>query len=416
MWLCLLDSLDDPGPAELSWLQAARARTGAEAALLVPFGPSTVGHIHRYRRCAALTAAHPWIHLERGPAAMRRPPKPHALLRSLMQKHGVRLVPVVPPGAFAGMAGAVRAHGGVILDDTPGIRRFVQSTGADAILLPGQAPRTPQPQPPALATVRWSTDAAVAAWERLGMPTIPRASLARDDRRPRLGQGNAAWVSGKVHPERGPVAVKTFWIGEDNSRAGAFLREASAFSRLAGAPGVVRCFGGYVEPPRAALVLERGLGDLQAPDRRVLADAAEGLAALHAAGLTHRDIRAENVLRMPDGSGRLMDLGIAGPPPWPEPPLAGAPWRQAPEVIVDIRSFVPGSDVFSFGTLIAELLTGGPVWPARSEAERVDALAAGERPPLPGGPLAEIVAQCWARWPEDRPSAAALAALLRGSG
>jgi len=85
-------------------------------------------------------------------------------------------------------------------------------------------------------------------------------------------------------------------------------------------------------------------------------DVARALAAVHAAGLLHRDIKAQNVMREDGGRTVLMDFGagverdrIAG--------LAGTPLYMAPEVLAGAQATV-ASDVYSVGVLLYFLVSG----------------------------------------------------------
>src|SRR5262245_11167823 len=83
------------------------------------------------------------------------------------------------------------------------------------------------------------------------------------------------------------------------------------------------------------------------------------LAAVHAAGLVHRDVKAQNVLRDPRGhvllgdfgTGRELDDGDA------TPGIAGTPAYLAPEIFRR-ESATPQSDLYSLGALLFHLATG----------------------------------------------------------
>ncbi|HTJ41954.1 MAG TPA: protein kinase [Kofleriaceae bacterium] len=110
----------------------------------------------------------------------------------------------------------------------------------------------------------------------------------------------------------------------------------------------------------------------------VFVEAARGLAAIHAAGLVHRDVKPGNLLYGDDGRARIADLGIAMSAPElidaPEAvPLvatttlrhAGTPAYMAPEQLRGDAGDAL-SDQFSFGVALWELLHGKP--PFRGES------------------------------------------------
>jgi Tol biopolymer transport system component len=109
-----------------------------------------------------------------------------------------------------------------------------------------------------------------------------------------------------------------------------------------------------------------------------------GLAAVHAAGIVHGDVKAHNVLRAPDGRVVLVDLGIGREPARDveaAAPVAGTPLYLAPEVWAG-RAPTPQSDIYGLGVLLYYVVSGTyPVAGATASAIR-DAQAAGERMPL----------------------------------
>ena len=98
----------------------------------------------------------------------------------------------------------------------------------------------------------------------------------------------------------------------------------------------------------------------------------EALAAVHSAGLLHRDVKAQNVMR--DRSGRvvLMDFGTGRLRELPDEAavadLAGTPLYMAPELFSG-GAAATQTDVYSVGVLLFRLVTGSFPLPARSLAE-----------------------------------------------
>ena len=102
------------------------------------------------------------------------------------------------------------------------------------------------------------------------------------------------------------------------------------------------------------------------------AEVCEALAAVHSAGLLHRDVKAQNVMR--DRSGRvvLMDFGTGRLRELPDEAavadLAGTPLYMAPELFSGGTASTR-TDVYSVGVLLFRLVTGSFPLPARSLAE-----------------------------------------------
>src|SRR5882757_6851831 len=117
----------------------------------------------------------------------------------------------------------------------------------------------------------------------------------------------------------------------------------------------------------------------------IVAQAAAGLQAAHAAGMIHRDIKPGNLLLAPGGTVKITDFGIAhtigSAPLTASGELIGTPGYLAPERAMGERA-TPASDLYSLGMLAYECLAGAP--PFRGTPLEV-ALAHRDRqlPPLP---------------------------------
>src|SRR3954452_21018904 len=110
----------------------------------------------------------------------------------------------------------------------------------------------------------------------------------------------------------------------------------------------------------SALIQRRGGLDLpQTLD--VVRQTASALAAAHAAGVVHRDVKPANVLVRPDGVVKLADFGIAwsaaNVPLTRTARMMGSVHYVAPERVEGARA-TPASDVYSLGVIAHECLTG----------------------------------------------------------
>ncbi|WP_393054322.1 protein kinase [Streptomyces sp. LN549] len=146
---------------------------------------------------------------------------------------------------------------------------------------------------------------------------------------------------------------------------------------------------------------------------RLFAALAEGLAAVHVHGVTHRDLKPQNVILSPQGP-QLIDFGIARGLEQTiltrEGVTPGTPGFTAPEVL--LRNEVgPAADVFALGATLAYTATGRPPYGAgdaaavnfRSVYEDID--LEGVRPAL-----AALIRACVAKDPQERPDPAAVIA------
>ncbi|WP_438292604.1 serine/threonine protein kinase [Streptomyces sp. HUAS TT7] len=143
--------------------------------------------------------------------------------------------------------------------------------------------------------------------------------------------------------------------------------------------------------------------------RRLFAALAEGLASVHGYGVTHRDLKPQNVILSPQGP-QLIDFGIAkgaGDTALTVTGLApGTPGFTAPEVLMS-NQVGAAADVFALGATIAFAATGRPPFGAgpmdavsyRAVHEEID-LAGVE----PG--LAALIRACAAKVAAERPSPA----------
>jgi hypothetical protein len=139
------------------------------------------------------------------------------------------------------------------------------------------------------------------------------------------------------------------------------------------------------------------------------------IAAIHAAGLIHRDIKAQNVVREPGGRIVVMDLSATtdlAPDETRVASLAGTPLYMAPELFAGTPPGV-ASDIYAIGVLLYRLLTGafpmeartlGDVRMAHREGDLRPLLAA--RPGLPAG-IVRVVEKCLQPVPDQRYASAA---------
>lgn len=146
-----------------------------------------------------------------------------------------------------------------------------------------------------------------------------------------------------------------------------------------------------------------------------LADLARTLAALHAAGHAHGDVKPGNVLMGSDGRPRLIDLGLAAHPPG-TPGFHGTYGAASPEQLRGAPP-TPPSDVFALGALAFRALTGGRPFSANRQAQALlptDQLPWSPAMVRPGVPaaLAGLICRMLDRVPSRRPTTAGLAEAL----
>jgi len=131
-----------------------------------------------------------------------------------------------------------------------------------------------------------------------------------------------------------------------------------------------------------------------------------GLTAIHAAGLIHRDVKAQNVVREPGGRTILMDLGAGMDRANPDSRVEGTPVYVAP-VVVEGKGNTVAADIYAVGVLLFFLLTARyPVIAAslddlrrRHRSSKRERLAA--NPSVPDA-LSAVVDKALSERPEDR--------------
>jgi serine/threonine protein kinase len=253
-----------------------------------------------------------------------------------------------------------------------------------------------------------------------------------------LGRGSAGTVWLGEGPE-GPVAIKLLRedLASDQELVGRFVQERTALLSLDD-PHIVGIRDLVVDGTDLALVMDLVRGsDLRSRLERdhrlapqaavsIAADVADALAAAHAAGVVHRDVKPENVLldaAAPPGPGgappaMLTDFGIArlvdSPRRTRATRIIGTPDYLAPEIIEGLppRASV---DIYALATVLYELLTGltpfGGGHPGavlrRHVTETVTPVLG-----IPDG-LWQILAQCLAKAPASRLTAGELGERLR---
>jgi serine/threonine-protein kinase len=196
----------------------------------------------------------------------------------------------------------------------------------------------------------------------------------------RIGQGGMGEVFRAVRrADQRVVAIKVLGaaLAVVPDYVKRFDREAAAMAQL-DHPGIVRLFSRGRTGPHFWISMDlidgislRNYAHKEKPSPRllaqVLAQVAHALAYAHARGVVHRDLKPDNVLVMPDGRTKVLDFGLAG---LNHEIVAGAECLtqsnvamgtanyMAPEQRRDAKHVDHRADIYSFGVMAYELLTG----------------------------------------------------------
>src|SRR5215467_4600172 len=160
---------------------------------------------------------------------------------------------------------------------------------------------------------------------------------------------------------------------------------------------------------------------------QIAAQVADGLAKAHSAGIVHRDLKPENVMVSRDGFVKILDFGLAKLMPGYLDSLSHS---DSQTLTVAAHGTHPGSvmgtagymspeqargdeldyrtDIFSFGSMLYEMVTGKPPFKAASSAQTLAAIIEDDPPPIgeanpkTPAPLRWVIERCMAKDPDDR--------------
>ncbi len=285
-----------------------------------------------------------------------------------------------------------------------------------------------------------------------------------------VGEGGMGRVYEVRRRSDGARLALKLMSGRSNTRNMArFAREAQIIAQL-DHPNVVRIVDVDITPQGHFFLVVDFIEGLSLVHHRarfvdvawsvaVLSQVADGLVAIHSRGIVHRDLKPDNVLvafagsdgapplvKIADFGVSLIDQGSRRPPPLdgakgdidPEADtidrprselpgasaltqtgvLVGTPMYMAPELARGAKLAEPSSDIFSFGVLAYEILTGAVPFDAppilRGAHLKGRAATPFHVPAVPlDGATRDLLAKCLARDPAARPDARTIAEALR---
>jgi hypothetical protein len=206
------------------------------------------------------------------------------------------------------------------------------------------------------------------------------------------------------------VAIKVLLTSttDDPDRRARFEREAQAVAALSH-PNVIAIFDTGVHEHQLYVVMELLAGETLRERIgtnvtgfsvrkavEIAVQIARGLGAAHAKGIVHRDLKPENIFLLDDGQVKILDFGLARQAAATEPSGAtrtiaatdpgtvmGTVFYMAPEQVrgqaIDARA-----DVFAFGAVLYEMLTGQRAFQRDTAADTMSAILTQEPPELVG--------------------------------
>jgi hypothetical protein len=217
------------------------------------------------------------------------------------------------------------------------------------------------------------------------------------------------------------VAIKVLrGVQDDSVQFQEFLQEV-AIMRKVRHRNVVQFIGACTRKPHLCIIFEfmrggsvydfiRRHGHLRiVAVLRIAVEVCRGMEYLHKRKIVHRDLKAANLLLDEHGTVKIADFGVARV-------LDGAgvmtaetgTYRWMSPEVIEHKPYNEKADVFSFGVVLWELLTGLVPYSDMTPLQAaVGVVQKGLRPPIPQNcppPLADLMRLCWQRDPAVRPS------------
>jgi eukaryotic-like serine/threonine-protein kinase len=240
-----------------------------------------------------------------------------------------------------------------------------------------------------------------------------------------LGEGGMATIYlGHDLKLQRDVAIKLLRpeYGRDAAFVARFRQEANSAAALSH-PNVVQVYDYGTDEAGPYIVMEyvdgQDLGEIlrdrgfvpSAAAARIAMQVADGLAAAHAMGIVHRDVKPSNILVSVAGQVKVADFGIARA-------LSEAQLTLPGQTLGSVRYLSPeqargdnvtaATDIYALGLVLSEMLTGRPVWTGDT-AGAVAMARLTEDPPAPSSirvdvnpALDGIVRKALARDPAQR--------------
>ena len=203
-------------------------------------------------------------------------------------------------------------------------------------------------------------------------------------------------------------------VADDPSRRQRFELEARAVAAL-NHPNIVSIYDVGTEDGVLYLVSElvdgeplRGAAFSLRKTIEIAVQMADGLASAHAAGITHRDLKPDNILLTRDGRVKILDFGLAKVAGMASKADETVTLHTAPGVVMGTAGYMSPeqvrglaadhrSDIFSFGVILYELLTGRRAFQGETPVETMGAILKQDTPDLPEtvpSGVQEIVGHC----------------------
>jgi cyclin-dependent kinase-like len=203
----------------------------------------------------------------------------------------------------------------------------------------------------------------------------------------KIGEGSYGVVFKCRNKETGSlVAIKKFVESEDDPLIKKIaMREIRMLKQLKH-PNLVNLLEVFKRKKRLHLVFEfidktvlneldknpNGVNEIDT--KKMIYQTLQAVQFCHQKNCIHRDVKPENILLSKEGVVKLCDFGFArlltGPGDEYTDYVATR-WYRAPELLVGDTVYGPPVDIWAIGCVFAELFTGQPLWPGRSDVDQL---------------------------------------------
>eukprot|EP00043_Microstomoeca_roanoka_P014475 m.143551 g.143551 ORF g.143551 m.143551 type:complete len:425 (-) comp16020_c1_seq3:326-1600(-) len=203
----------------------------------------------------------------------------------------------------------------------------------------------------------------------------------------KIGEGSYGAVIKCRHKDTGKiVAIKKFLETEDDPQIRKIaLREVRMLKSLKHG-NLVHLLEVFRRKRKLHLVFEyidhtlldeldanpKGLDEIHV--KKITFQVLKALEYCHANNVVHRDVKPENILISKDSVVKLCDFGFArtlGGPGAIYTEYVATRWYRAPELLVGDTQYGSKVDVWALGCVFAEMLTGNPLWPGKSDIDQL---------------------------------------------
>lgn len=207
------------------------------------------------------------------------------------------------------------------------------------------------------------------------------------DKLGKIGEGSYGVVFKCRNKETGAiVAIKKFMESDDEPLIKKIaLREIRMLKNLKH-PNLVNLLDVFKRKKRLHLVFEyvdhTVLNELDRHPRgvpepltkKIIYQTLLAVAFCHKNNCIHRDVKPENILITRNGIVKLCDFGFARlltAPGGEYTDYVATRWYRSPELLVGDTQYGPPVDTWAIGCVYAELMTGQPLWPGRSDVDQL---------------------------------------------